>query len=268
MLVTARRLPDHRLPLDPEDREHRDLRPPCCLVLICIGVSAAFMFLFVLEVAPGRNRAGRPAAGRARRRRTRHARSILQRRAARSRPRSSRPSCRRFGEAIQERSGTLERDPPAAHPGGLSQRVRRAAVSGFPGRSSRPRWASASLLLLPSLGMSPPSRLIMDDLFRGDGVRASLVIVGMRGSEAPAEGNAEGAAGRAGHAGRQRRGGAGPQPGAGPGSRRDLPAQPGAERAAGAGEPGDPRRHRARGGPAQPGRAHRARRTSARSSAC
>ena len=25
-----RRLPDHRLPLDPEDRQHRDLRRPCC----------------------------------------------------------------------------------------------------------------------------------------------------------------------------------------------------------------------------------------------
>ena len=152
---------------------------------------------------------------------------------------SCRRSARRFRSGAEHRArsacGSSRRAIPnaSAVPMYLGSRV------APPGRARHRR----ADLLLPILGMSPLITLIMTIYFAGLGYVLPSMIVGQADQAAP-EGNAEGAAGRAGHAGGQRRGGPGPQPGAGPGVRGDRPDQPGAERAAGAGEPGDPRRHR------------------------
>ena len=143
--------------------------------------------------------------------------------AARSRPKSSSRSCRR--SANRSRSG-------AATPSAIRLRLIQAgypntsAVPLYLGYSSPPagrprhRLAPAAADPRPFGHQGHPGR----GVFHGTRIRPSHPHRGHAHPAAP-EGNAARAAGRPGHAGRQRRGRARPQPGAGPGGRRDRPAE-------------------------------------------
>ena len=233
------------------------------VVLICIAISVAtFVLLFVLEIAPGRqpssSRSGSPSCRTPAGTRPRSCSGAGGRRGpSGSRRVARRPSARRCRSAAATPRRVRLRLIRAGYP----ERRRGADVPGLAGRLPA---ASALLfgvaVLLPLLGHSAAATTwSCRSTSASMGYVLPSVMVG-RQRQAAAEGNAEGAAGCARHAGGQRRGGPGPEPGPGPGVRGDRPDQPGAERAAGAGEPGDPGRHRARGGAPQPGDAHRARR--------
>ena len=73
------------------------------IVLICVAVSAAFVLLFLLEIAPGRNPLGGPASGRAAGARAGTRPPILQRRRRQARTERLKGVVQAFGEAVQER---------------------------------------------------------------------------------------------------------------------------------------------------------------------
>jgi tight adherence protein C len=148
------------------------------LVVFCIGVSAAFMFLFVLEMAPRRSQAitqrldDLQAAGG-------QSRSILQRRRRAEQTEKLKSVVQAFGESIQERSGA---------PGATRMRLIQA---GYPNTSAVPLYLGTkvllpaalgigSLLLLPLLGVSAIKVILGVVYFTGLGYVLPTLIVGMR----------------------------------------------------------------------------------------
>jgi len=148
------------------------------LVVFCIGISAAFMFLFVLEMAPRRSQAitqrldDIQAAGGT-------SRSILQRRRRAEQTEKLKSVVQAFGESIQERSGT---------PSALRLRLIQA---GYPNAAAVPLYLGTrillpaglgigSLLLLPILGVSAVKVILGVVYFTGLGYVLPGLIVGMR----------------------------------------------------------------------------------------
>lgn len=148
------------------------------LVLFCIGISAAFMFLFVLEMAPKRSQAitqrldDIQAAGG-------QSRTILQRRRRAEQTEKLKSVVQAFGESIQERSGT---------PSAIRMRLIQA---GYPNASAVPLYLGTrvllpaalgigSLLLLPILGLSAIKVILGVVYFTGLGYVLPTLIVGMR----------------------------------------------------------------------------------------
>jgi tight adherence protein C len=148
------------------------------LVVFCIGVSAAFLFLFALEMAPKRSQAvsqrldDLQAAGG-------QSRSILQRRRRAEQTEKLKSVVQAFGESIQERSGT---------PGAIRMRLIQA---GYPSASAVPLYLGTrillpaglgigSLLLLPILGLSAIKVILGVVYFTGLGYVLPTLIVGMR----------------------------------------------------------------------------------------
>jgi tight adherence protein C len=148
------------------------------LVVFCIGISAAFMFLFVLEMTPKRSQAisqrldDLQAAGG-------QSRSILQRRRRAEQTEKLKSVVQAFGESIQERSGT---------PSALRLRLIQA---GYPSAAAVPLFlgtrillpaglGTGSLLLLPILGVSPVKVILGVVYFTGLGYVLPTLIVGMR----------------------------------------------------------------------------------------
>jgi tight adherence protein C len=148
------------------------------LVLLCIGVSAAFMFLFALELAPRRSQAVsqrlndlQSAGG--------ESRSILQRRRRAEQTEKLKSVVQAFGESVQERSGT---------PGAMRLRLIQA---GYPNPSAVPLYLGTrlllpaglgigSLLLLPILGLSALKVILGVVYFTGLGYIIPTLVVGMR----------------------------------------------------------------------------------------
>ena len=148
------------------------------LVVFCIGVSAAFIFLFAMEIAPRRSQAitqrldDLQAAGG-------QSRSILQRRRRAEQTEKLKSVVQSFGESIQERSGA---------PGALRMRLIQA---GYPSASAVPLYMGTkvllpaalgigSLLLLPLLGVSAIKVILGVVYFTGLGYVLPTLIVGMR----------------------------------------------------------------------------------------
>jgi tight adherence protein C len=148
------------------------------LVVFCIGISAAFLFLFALEMAPKRSQAitqrldDIQAAGGT-------SRSILQRRRRAEQTEKLKSVVQAFGESIQERSGT---------PSALRLRLIQA---GYPSAAAVPLFLGTrillpaglgigSLLLLPILGVSPVKVMLGVVYFTGLGYVLPTLIVGMR----------------------------------------------------------------------------------------
>jgi tight adherence protein C len=148
------------------------------LVVFCIGISAAFLFLFALEVAPRRSQAitqrldDIQAAGGT-------SRSILQRRRRAEQTEKLKSVVQAFGESIQERSGT---------PSALRLRLIQA---GYPSAAAVPLFLGTrillpaglgigSLLLLPILGVSAVKTILGVVYFTGLGYVLPGLIVGMR----------------------------------------------------------------------------------------
>jgi tight adherence protein C len=148
------------------------------VVLACIGISAAFMFLFVLEMAPKRSQAitqrldDLQASGG-------QSRSVLQRRRRAEQTEKLKSVVQAFGESIQERSGT---------PSAIRLRLIQA---GYPSASAVPLYLGTrvllpaalgigSLLLLPILGFSAIKVILGVVYFVGLGYILPTLIVGMR----------------------------------------------------------------------------------------
>ena len=148
------------------------------IVVFCIGLSAAFLFLFVLEMAPKRSQAisqrldDIQAAGGA-------SRSILQRRRRAEQTEKLKSVVQAFGESIQERSGT---------PSALRLRLIQA---GYPSAAAVPLFLGTrillpaslgigSLLLLPILGVSAIKVTLGVVYFTGLGYVLPTLIVNMR----------------------------------------------------------------------------------------
>jgi tight adherence protein C len=129
------------------------------LVLICVGVSAAFVLLFLLEIVPGRNQlvADRLAelqnSGR-------DTPAVLQRRRRQARTDRLKGVLQAFGEAVQERSSNSS---------ALRQRLIRA---GYPNSAAVPMFMGVRVALpaglfigaatlMPTLGYSAVVTLIM-----------------------------------------------------------------------------------------------------------
>jgi tight adherence protein C len=148
------------------------------IVVFCIGISAAFLFLFALEMAPKRSQAisqrldDIQAAGGT-------SRSILQRRRRAEQTEKLKSVVQAFGESIQERSGT---------PSALRLRLIQA---GYPSTAAVPLYLGTrillpaglgigSLLLLPILGVSAIKVILGVVYFTGLGYVLPTLIVGMR----------------------------------------------------------------------------------------
>jgi tight adherence protein C len=148
------------------------------LVLICVAVSAAFVLLFLLEIAPGRNPlvserlAELQSSGR-------DTPTILQRRRRQARTDRLKGVLQAFGEAVQERSSNSS---------ALRQRLIRA---GYPNAAAVPMFMGARLALpaglfigagtlLPTLGYSAAVTLIMAVYFAVMGYVMPGLVVGRR----------------------------------------------------------------------------------------
>ena len=148
------------------------------LILICVAVSAAFILLFALEFAPGRNPlvaqrlnelqgTGRDTP------------SILQRRRRQARTDRLKGVLQAFGEAVQERSAN-------------QTKVRlRLIQAGYPNASAVPMYlgsrvalpavlAIGTMILMPALGKSPLATLIMTIYFGAMGYVLPSMIVSRR----------------------------------------------------------------------------------------
>jgi tight adherence protein C len=148
------------------------------IVLICVAVSAAFVLLFLVEVAPGRNpiMAQRLAEMQATERDTP---DTLQRRARQLRGERLKGVLQAFGEAVQERnkntSAVRQRLIQAGYPNAaavpmyLGLRVAVPALMGM-----------GAALLLPSLGVSAVKTLLMSMYFGSMGYLLPSIIVGRR----------------------------------------------------------------------------------------
>ena len=146
------------------------------LVLICVAVSAAFVLLFLLEIAPGRNPlvaqrlAEMQGAGR-------DTPAILQRRRRQARNERLKGVLQAFGEAVQERSSN-------------TSAVRlRLIQAGYPSAAAVPMYLGSRVLLpaglgmlaaiaMPTLGYSAAATLIMAMYFAVMGYVLPSVLVG------------------------------------------------------------------------------------------
>ena len=110
------------------------------LVLICVAISAAFVLLFILEIAPGRNQlvaqrltelqqTGRDTP------------SILQRRRRQARTEKLKGVLQAFGEAVQERNSNIT---------AVRQRLIRA---GYPNASAVPMYLGLRVALPATLAI-------------------------------------------------------------------------------------------------------------------
>jgi tight adherence protein C len=148
------------------------------LVLICVAASAAFVLLFVLELAPGRNplvaqrldelaRAGQDTP------------EILQRRRRQAQTDRLKGVLQAFGEAIQERSSNT------------SALRLRMIQAGYPNAAAVPLFLGARIaipaalvigvsILLPMLGSGAPATLMMVIYFGAMGYVFPGVMVGRR----------------------------------------------------------------------------------------
>ena len=147
-------------------------------VLICVAVSAAFVLLFLIEVAPGRNPlvAQRLAEMQSANRDTPAA---LQRRRRQARTERLKGVLQAFGEAVQERSKN-------------TSAVRlRLIQAGYPNAAAVPMYLGARVavpalmgmgaaVLLPTLGYSAAKTLIITIYFASMGYVLPSVIVGRR----------------------------------------------------------------------------------------
>jgi tight adherence protein C len=148
------------------------------LVLICVAVSAAFVLLFLLEIAPGRNPlvserlAELQSSGR-------DTPAILQRRRRQARTDRLKGVLQAFGEAVQERSSNTS---------ALRQRLIRA---GYPNAAAVPMFMGSRLALpaglfigagtvLPTLGYSAAFTLIMAVYFGVMGYVLPGLVIGRR----------------------------------------------------------------------------------------
>jgi tight adherence protein C len=148
------------------------------LVLFCIGVSAAFGFMFLLEMAPKRSQAvserltEMQAIGP-------DSRSVLQRRRRQEQTERLKSIVQAFGESVQERRGT---------PGALRQRLIQA---GYPSPSAVPIFMGTRVLLpaalggsallgLPLLGFSPLAGILGAAYFGGMGYVAPSLQLRIR----------------------------------------------------------------------------------------
>lgn len=148
------------------------------LVLICVAASAAFVLLFLLELAPGRNplvaqrldelaQAGRDSP------------EILQRRRRQAQTDRLKGVLQAFGEAIQERSTNT------------SALRLRMIQAGYPNASAVPMYMGARLalpailvigvsILMPMLGSGAPATLMMVIYFGAMGYVLPSIVVGRR----------------------------------------------------------------------------------------
>ena len=148
------------------------------LVLICVAASAAFVLLFIIEVAPGRNplMAQRLSELQASDRDTPDS---LQRRHRQARGERLKGVLQAFGEAVQERSKN-------------TSAVRlRLVQAGFPNAAAVPMYLGlrvavpallgmGTALALPALGYSAPKTLIMSIYFGIMGYVLPSMMVGRR----------------------------------------------------------------------------------------
>jgi tight adherence protein C len=147
-------------------------------ILICVAISGAFILLFALEMAPGRNplvtqrlselqETGRDTP------------SILQRRRRQARTDRLKGVLQAFGEAVAERS-----------PNNAQVRLR-LIRAGYPNASAVPMYLGArvalpaalaigSMILMPALGKSPLFTMIATIYFAGMGYVLPSMIVGQR----------------------------------------------------------------------------------------
>lgn len=148
------------------------------LVVVCIAVSAAFMFLFFLELAPNRPQAVsqrltelQSVGG--------DSREVLQRRRRAEQTEKLKSVLQAFGEAVQERSGT---------PGAARLRLIQA---GYPTTSAVPIYlgtrvllpaalGGGALLMLPLLGFSALACILGVVYFGGLGYILPTLHLGMR----------------------------------------------------------------------------------------
>jgi tight adherence protein C len=148
------------------------------IVLICVAASAAFVLLFIMEVAPGRNplvaqRLSEMQAA------DRDAPATLERRRRQARGERLKGVLQAFGEAVQERSKNtsvvrlrlIQAGYPnaAAVPMYLGLRVAVPALMGM-----------GTALLLPAMGYSAPKTLIMSIYFGIMGYVLPSWLVGRR----------------------------------------------------------------------------------------
>jgi len=148
------------------------------LVLFCVGVSAAFAFLFVLEMAPRRSQAVTErltelqSIGLG-------SRSVLQRRHRQEQAERLKSVIQAFGETVQQRSGV---------PGAIRQRLIQA---GYPSPSAVPMYlgtrallpavlGGGSLILLPLLGLSAAGSIFGVVYFAAMGYVLPTLYVGQR----------------------------------------------------------------------------------------
>ena len=149
------------------------------IVLLFIAVSAAFAFLFLLEVAPKRSQAvterltEMQSVGA-------DSRSVLQRRRRQEQTEKLKSIIQAFGESVQERSGT---------PGAVRQQLIQA---GYPAPSAVPLYLGTRLLLpaalgggalvgLPILGFGTVGVMLGTAYFGGLGYVLPVLYVRMRG---------------------------------------------------------------------------------------
>ncbi len=148
------------------------------IVVLCIAVSAAFMFLFFLELAPSRPQGVtqrlteiQSAGG--------DSREVLHRRRRAEQTEKLKSVLQAFGESVQERSGT---------PGAVRLRLIQA---GYPTTSSVPIYlgtrvllpaalGGGALLMLPLLGFSPLACILGVVYFGGLGYILPTLHLGMR----------------------------------------------------------------------------------------
>ena len=148
------------------------------IVIFCVAVSAAFAFLFVLEMVPRQSQA---VAERLTELQSvgPDSRSVLQRRRRQEQTERLKSVIQAFGETVQERSGT---------PGALRQRLIQA---GYPSTSAVPLYigtrtllpaalGGGSLILLPLLGFSAVGSILGVVYFAGLGYVLPTIFVGMR----------------------------------------------------------------------------------------
>ncbi|HEY9506347.1 MAG TPA: type II secretion system F family protein [Gemmatimonadales bacterium] len=148
------------------------------IVLICVAASAAFVLLFIMEVAPGRNplMAQRLSEMQAA---DQDAPATLERRRRQARGERLKGVLQAFGEAVQERSQN-------------TSAVRlRLVQAGYPNAAAVPMYLGlrvavpalmgmGTALLLPTLGYSAPKTLIMSIYFGIMGYVLPSMMVGRR----------------------------------------------------------------------------------------
>jgi tight adherence protein C len=147
-------------------------------VLICVAASAAFVLLFLAEIAPGRNQlvaqrlAEMQGAGR-------DTPAVLQRRQRQARTERLKGVLQAFGEAVQERS---------TNTAAVRLKLIRA---GYPGAAAVPMYLGSRIALpaclamgagvfMPALGYSAPVSLLMVVYFAATGYVIPSVVVNRR----------------------------------------------------------------------------------------